>query len=288
MKLQSIVFLIDCPDQKGLVSRISTFFYERGFNILHCEQYTNVKENQYFMRLKLDMSGLKTSRKVLENEFGEFAAALNMHWTVHYSDCITKVGILVTKTSHCLYDLLLRQAEGELQCEIPVIISNHPDLEHVANQFRIPYHCLPVTKETKSQQESLITKVLKQYHIDLVVLARYMQILSDKFVNDWAGRIINIHHAFLPAFQGANPYQQAFNRGVKMIGATAHYATAELDEGPIIEQDVVRVSHDQSVEDLTRIGRDVERIVLARAVKAHLEHRTIPSGRRVIVFSSGI
>lgn len=288
MKLQSIVFLIDCPDQKGLVSRISTFFYERGFNILHCEQYTNVKENQYFMRLKLDMSGLKTSRKVLENDFGEFAAALNMHWTVHYSDYITKVGILVTKTSHCLYDLLLRQAEGELQCEIPVIISNHPDLEHVANQFRIPYHCLPVTKETKSQQESLITKVLKQYHIDLVVLARYMQILSDKFVNDWAGRIINIHHAFLPAFQGANPYQQAFNRGVKMIGATAHYATAELDEGPIIEQDVVRVSHDQSVEDLTRIGRDVERIVLARAVKAHLEHRTIPSGRRVIVFSSGI
>jgi len=288
MKLQSIVFLIDCPDQKGLVSRISTFFYERGFNILHCEQYTNVKENQYFMRLKLDMSGLKTSRKVLENEFGEFAASLNMHWTVHYSDYITKIGILVTKTSHCLYDLLLRQAEGELQCEIPVIISNHPELEHVANQFRIPYHCLPVTKETKSQQESLITKVLKQYHIDLVVLARYMQILSDKFVNDWAGRIINIHHAFLPAFQGANPYQQAFNRGVKMIGATAHYATAELDEGPIIEQDVVRVSHDHSVEDLTRIGRDVERIVLARAMKAHLEHRTIPSGRRVIVFSSGI
>jgi formyltetrahydrofolate deformylase len=288
MKLNSIVFLIDCPDQKGLVSRISTFFYERGFNILHCEQYTNVKQNQYFMRLKLDMSGLKTSRKVLENEFSEFAASLNMHWTVHYSDYSAKVAILVTKTSHCLYDLLLRQAEGELQCEIPVIISNHPDLEHVADQFRIPYHCLPVTKETKSQQEGLITKVLKQYHIDLVVLARYMQILSDKFVNDWAGRIINIHHAFLPAFQGANPYQQAFDRGVKMIGATAHYATAELDEGPIIEQDVVRVSHDQSVEDLTRIGRDVERIVLARAVKAHLEHRTIPSGRRVIVFSSGI
>lgn len=288
MKLHSIVFLIDCPDQKGLVSRISTFFYERGFNILHCEQYTNVKENQYFMRLKLDMSGLKTSRKSLENEFGQFAASLNMHWTVHYSDYVTKMAILVTKTSHCLYDLLLRRAEGEIQCEIPVIISNHPDLEHVANQFRIPYHCLPVTKETKSQQENLITKVLKQYHIDLVVMARYMQILSDKFVNDWAGRIINIHHAFLPAFQGANPYQQAFNRGVKMIGATAHYATAELDEGPIIEQDVVRVSHDQSVEDLTRIGRDVERIVLARAVKAHLEHRTIPSGRRVIVFASGI
>jgi len=288
MKLRSIVFLIDCPDQKGLVSRISTFFYERGFNILHCQQYTNVKENKYFMRLKLDMAGLKMSRKALENEFGGFAASLNVHWTVHYSDYVTKMAILVTKTSHCLYDLLLRREEGEIQCDIPVIISNHPDLEHVADQFRIPYHCLPVTKDTKSQQEAHIIRVLKQYHIDLVVLARYMQILSDRFVNEWSGRIINIHHAFLPAFQGANPYQQAFDRGVKMIGATAHYATTELDEGPIIEQDVVRVTHDESVEDLTRIGRDVERIVLARAVKAHLEHRTIPSGRRVIVFGSGI
>ncbi len=288
MKLHSIVFLIDCPDQKGLVSRISTFFYERGFNILHCQQYSNVKENKYFMRLKLDMTGLKMSRKALENEFGEFAASLNVHWTVHYSDYVTKMAILVTKASHCLYDLLLRRAEGEIQCDIPVIISNHPDLEHVANQFRIPYHCLPVTKDTKSQQEAHIIRVLKQYHIDLVVLARYMQILSDRFVNEWSGRIINIHHAFLPAFQGANPYQQAFDRGVKMIGATAHYATTQLDEGPIIEQDVVRVTHDESVEDLTRIGRDVERIVLARAVKAHLEHRTIPSGRRVIVFGSGI
>ncbi len=288
MKLQSIVFLIDCPDQKGLVARISNFFYQRGFNILHCQQHSNVKENHYFMRIKLDMAGLTTSRKALEEEFAQLAEPLNMRWTVHYADLMYRVAILVTRTSHCLYDLLLRKEEGEIQCEIPVIISNHPDLEHVANQFRIPYHCVPVTKETKAQQETEILRLLKHYHIDLVVLARYMQILSNNFVNDWRGRIINIHHAFLPSFLGANPYQQAFDRGVKMIGATAHYATPELDEGPIIEQDVVRVTHDESVEDLTRIGRDVERIVLARAVKAHLEHRTILAGRRVIVFGPGV
>jgi formyltetrahydrofolate deformylase len=184
--------------------------------------------------------------------------------------------------------LLLRKEEGEIQCDIPVIISNHPDLESVAEKFRIPYHCLPVTQETKTQQELELRRLLKHYHIDLIVLARYMQILSQSFVEDWTGRIINIHHGFLPAFQGANPYNQAFDRGVKVIGATAHYATVELDDGPIIEQDVVRVSHEDAVEDLTRIGRDVERMVLARAVKAHLEHRIILSGRRVVVFSTGV
>lgn len=288
VKQGSIIFLIDCPDQKGLVSRISTFFYERGFNILHCQQYTNVKENHYFMRLKLDLATLSTSRKAIQEEFARFANDLEMRWSVHYSDYCMNVALLVTKASHCLYDLLLRQREGELQCEIPVILSNHPDLESVANQFRIPFHCLPVSKETKPEQERLIQKLLKQYHIDLVVLARYMQVLSESFVRDWSGKIINIHHAFLPAFQGANPYLQAYDRGVKMIGATAHYATAELDEGPIIEQDVQRVSHEDSVEDLARIGRDVERVVLARAVKAHLENRTIVSGPRVIVFSTGV
>ena len=288
MKPKSIIFLIDCPDQKGLVSRISTFFYERGFNILHCQQYTNIKENHYFMRLELDLAGLATSRKQLEEEFDGITRALNIRWSVHYSDQKQRVAILVTKAPHCLYDLLLRWQEGEFKCEIPVIISNHPNLEHVADKFRIPYHSLPITKETKLQQELELRRLLKQYHIDLVVLARYMQILSEPFVIEWAGKIINIHHAFLPAFQGANPYQQAYDRGVKMIGATAHYATVDLDEGPIIEQDVERVSHEDSVEDLTRIGRDIERVVLAKGVKAHLEHRTIVSGRRVIVFSTGI
>lgn len=234
------------------------------------------------------MDALSTSRKQLEQEFGTLAAALQIHWSVHYSDTVQKVAILVTKASHCLYDLLLRWQEGELQCEIPLILSNHPDLEAVSEKFRIPFYCLPVTKETKPAQEKEILRLLKRHHIDLVVLARYMQILSNGFVEELTGKIINIHHAFLPAFQGASPYLQAYERGVKMIGATAHYATPELDEGPIIEQDVERVSHEDSVEDLVRIGKDVERMVLARAVKAHLEHRIILSGRRVIVFSTGV
>ena len=286
-KRESVVFLIDCPDQTGLVARISAFFYQRGFNILQCQQYTDVAQNHYFMRIELDLSGLSTSRKILEEDFGELARSLTMRWSVRYSDYVQKVAVLVTKKSHCLFDLLLRQEEGELRCEIPVIISNHPDLESVADKFRIPYHCLPVTPETRVLQEKQIRKLIKQYHIDLIVLARYMQVLSESFVKDFEGHIINIHHAFLPAFQGANPYQQAYERGVKMIGATAHYATVDLDEGPIIEQDVERVTHEHTVEDLSRIGRDVERIVLARAVKAHLEHRTIVTGPRVVVFSSG-
>lgn len=288
MKSKTIIFLMDCADQKGLVSRISTFFYQRGFNILHCQQYTNTKESKFFLRMKIDLGDLTTSRKELEHEFNSFASELNLRWSVHYSDYEQRVAVMVTKASHCLYDLLVRQQEGEIQCEIPLIVSNHPELESVAAKFRVPFHCLPITKDTKVHQEAHLRKLLKQYHIDLIVLARYMQILSAGFVEEFAGRIINIHHAFLPAFQGANPYQQAFERGVKMIGATAHYATVDLDEGPIIEQDVVRVTHEDSIEDLTRIGRDIERVVLARAVKAHLEHRTIVSGTRVIVFSTGV
>ncbi len=286
--MNSIIFLIDCPDRKGLVSSISTFFYERGFNILHCQQYTDVLRNQYFMRLKLDMATLKTSRKQLEDAFTEFGAQYQLNWSVHYSDYVPKVAILVTKAPHCLYDLVVRQQEGELPCEIPLIVSNHPTLEHIADKFRIPFHCLPVTSTTKAQQEEAMRKLLKQYHIDVVVLARYMQVLSKDFVAEYAGKVINIHHAFLPAFQGASPYQQAYERGVKMIGATAHYATAELDDGPIIEQDVERVNHEQTIEELSRMGSDIERIVLARAVKAHLEQRIIISGKRTIVFSTGV
>ncbi|MBL8150296.1 MAG: formyltetrahydrofolate deformylase [Blastocatellia bacterium] len=286
--MKSVVFLIQCPDRKGLVASISTFFYQRGFNMLNCQQYTDTLKNQYFMRVKLDLESLGSSRKALEEAFGNFAKEYQLNWSVHYSDNIQRMGILVTKASHCLYDLLLRWKEGELKCEIPVIISNHPVLETVADQFKIPFHCLPVTTDTKQRQEEEVARLLKLYHIDLIVLARYMQILSKEFVEAHEGQIINIHHAFLPAFQGANPYQRAYERGVKMIGATAHYATAELDEGPIIEQDVERVSHEDSPEELSRIGRDIERIVLARAVKAHLEHRIILSGRRTVVFAGGL
>jgi formyltetrahydrofolate deformylase len=245
-----------------------------------------VQDGQYFMRIKLE-SHDAISRDTLETDFSKFAKTLNLTWSVRYSDEPYRVALLVTRASHCPYDLLLRELEGELKCDIPLIIGNHNDLENMAKQFDKPFFHLPITKDTKPQQEAEIKALLTEYNIDLVVMARYMQILSEQFVEEYAGRVINIHHGFLPAFQGAKPYHQAYDRGVKIIGATSHYATADLDEGPIIEQDVERVMHDNSPEDLVMIGKDIERLVLARAVKAHIEHRIIISGRRTIVFSEG-
>lgn len=284
--MSAIVFLIQCPDRKGLVAGITGFFADRQFNILHCQQYTDVEIGQYFMRIKLEDEG-SLPHEQLESEFAEFAKTMKLTWSVRYSGKPYRVALMVTRASHCAYDLLLRELEGELKCDIPLIIGNHDDLEDMARQFDKPFYHLPITKDTKPQQEAEIKKLLAEYQIDLVVMARYMQILSEQFVQEMAGRVINIHHGFLPAFQGARPYHQAYERGVKIIGATAHYATAELDEGPIIEQDVQRVMHDNSPEDLVMIGKDIERLVLARAVKAHIEHRIIISGRRTIVFSEG-
>lgn len=283
--MNGIIFLIQSSDQKGLVARISTFFYERGFNILNCQQYTDTIENRYFMRVMLDPSTLLTSRQDLEMDFTDFAHKFDMTWSVHYPDVLQRVAIMVTKASHCLYDLLLRQREGELVCSIPVIVSNHTHLKHVADQFQIPFVHLPINADTKPKQESELLTLLKEHDVDLIVLARYMQVLSRSFIESFGHGIINIHHAFLPAFQGANPYRRAWERGVKMIGATAHYATSDLDEGPIIDQDVERVTHESLPEELSRIGRDIERIVLARAVKSHLDHRVIVNGRRTILFT---
>ena len=284
--MSAIVFLIQCSDRKGLVAGITGFFAERQFNILHCQQYTDVEIGQYFMRIKLEDED-SLPRQQLEKEFAVFAGRFKLLWSVRYSDEPYRVALLVTRASHCGYDLLLRELEGELKCDIPLVIGNHSDLEYMARQFEKPFYHLPISQETKLQQEAQIKKLLSEYTIDLVVMARYMQILSQQFVEEFAGRVINIHHGFLPAFQGARPYHQAYERGVKIIGATAHYATADLDEGPIIEQDVQRVMHDNSPEDLVMIGKDIERLVLARAVKAHIEHRIIISGRRTIVFSEG-
>jgi formyltetrahydrofolate deformylase len=284
--MSAIVFLVQCPDRKGLVAGITGFFAERQFNILHCQQYTDVENGQYFMRIRLEDEGQMPTEQ-LETEFDGFAREMNLTWSVRYSAKPYRVALMVTRASHCGYDLLLRELEGELKCDIPLIIGNHDDLEYMAKQFDKPFYHLPITKDTKPQQEEAIKLLLEEYEIDLVVMARYMQILSEDFVREFAGRVINIHHGFLPAFQGARPYHQAYERGVKLIGATAHYATAELDEGPIIEQDVERVMHDNSPEDLVMIGKDIERLVLARAVKAHIEHRIIISGRRTIVFSEG-
>lgn len=285
--MKSIVFLIQCPDQKGLVAGITRFFAQLEYNILHCQQYTDTEQGQYFMRVKLE-DEQKLSQQDLEHQFAEFAKTLGLIWSVRYSDKPCRVALLVTRASHCPYDLLLRELEGELKCNIPLIIGNHNDLADMAKQFDKPFHHLPISKETKTQQEDQIKKLLTEYSIDLVVMARYMQILSEQFVEQYAGRIINIHHGFLPAFQGAKPYHQAYDRGVKIIGASSHYATADLDEGPIIEQGVERVMHDNSPKDLVMIGKDIERLVLARAVKAHIEHRIIIFGRRTIVFSEGV
>jgi formyltetrahydrofolate deformylase len=284
--MKAIVLLIQCADQKGLLAGITGFFAERGYNILHCQQYTDTEHGRYFMRLKVEDEG-QMSHQALQQDFNSLADSLQLTWSVHYTDLPYRVALLVTRASHCPYDLLLRELEGELKCEIPVIIGNHPDLENMARQFNKPFYHLPITTETKLQQEAQIKSLLTEYQIDLVVMARYMQILSEQFVKEFAGKVINIHHGFLPAFQGAKPYHQAYERGVKLIGATAHYATAELEEGPIIEQDVERVRHDNSPQDLVMIGKDIERLVLARAVKAHIEHRIIVSGRRTIVFAEG-
>lgn len=282
--MDNAVFLIKCDDKKGLVAEISSFFYHAGFNILECRQFSEISANKYFMRIMLDLSDIEITRKQLESEFGKFAAEFQMNWQVHYSNEIPRVAIMCSKASHCLYDLLEKQLEGDLQCEIPLIISNHSDLEYVADQFKIPYYCFPITRENKREQEDRIIEIFKKHRIDLIVLARYMQILSEEFINAFPLKIINIHHAFLPAFEGGKPYLRAYERGVKMIGATAHYATGELDKGPIIDQDVVRISHEHSPDDLKRIGKEVERVVLSSAVKAHLEHRIITIGQRTVVF----
>ena len=284
--MSAIVFLIQCKDQKGLVAGITSFFAERQFNILHCQQYTDTEVGQYFMRIKLEDDG-SFNHQQLEVEFSEFADSIDLNWSVRYSERPYRVALLVTRASHCPYDLLLRELEGELKCDIPLIIGNHRDLEGMSRQFDKPFYHLPITAETKQAQEAEIKRLLADFNIDLIVMARYMQILSEEFVTEFSGRIINIHHGFLPAFQGAKPYHQAYERGVKIIGATAHYATAELDEGPIIAQDVQHVQHDNSPQDLVMMGKDIERIVLARAVKAHIEHRIIINGRRTIVFSEG-
>ena len=284
MKSQVVTFLIKCPDQKGLVAKITNFFFEKGFNILSCQQYVNSVEDTYFMRIRLNADGTEISKKKLEKSFLELAEPLQFKWSVNYGDKTQNIAIMVSHTSHNLYDLLERHKEGKLDCNVTMVISNHEKLRPVAAMFNIPFYHLPITKETKTLQEAKVIELLDSNNVDLVVMARYMQILSTEFINHYPERIINIHHSFLPAFQGANPYKKAYERGVKLIGATAHYATEDLDEGPIIEQNVERVTHESTPTTLKRIGSEIERLVLAKAVKCHLNHQIIVSGNRAIVF----
>jgi len=277
--------LVCCPDRKGLVAALAQVLYGHGANILDADQHTDPVAGQFFQRIKFDMSELHTDRRTLEAAVGEVAQRFAMSWRLCDRTHRYKTAIFVSKYDHCLYDLLLRRQSGELATDIPMIISNDPDLEHVAEQFDIPFHHMPITKENKREQEAQTLDLLNDARVDLVVLARYMQILTNDFLNAFSGQVINIHHSFLPAFMGSKPYHRAFERGVKLIGATAHYATADLDEGPIIEQDVVRCSHRDSVQDLVRKGRDLEKVVLARAVRWHLDDRILVYDNKTVVFS---
>ncbi|MCU0533696.1 MAG: formyltetrahydrofolate deformylase [Hydrococcus sp. Prado102] len=283
MASPTATLLVSCPDQKGLVAKIANFIYSNGGNIIHADQHTDFAAGLFLTRIEWQLEDFNLPREVIEPAFAAIAKPLQATWQLHFSDTIPRIAIWVTKQDHCLLDLLWRQQAKELTAEIPLIISNHTQLEPIVKQFGIDFYHIPITKETKAEQEAKQLELLKQYKIDLVVLAKYLQILSGEFIANFP-KIINIHHSFLPAFAGANPYHRACERGVKIIGATAHYATADLDEGPIIEQDVVRVSHRDDVADLIRKGKDLERVVLARAVRLHLQNRVLIYGNRTVVF----
>jgi formyltetrahydrofolate deformylase len=278
--MPTAVLLILCRDQPGLVHAVAGFVLERGGNIVHAEQHIDVESSVFFQRVEFDSDDLDKDR--LAAAFAPIAERFGMSVQIRRSDERQRVAVLASTQPHCLADLLARWRSGELPAEIVAVVSNHPDHERLAQFHEVPYHYLPVT--TRTEHEDQLLSTLEHYRVDLVVLARYMQILGPRVLDAYPSRIINIHHSFLPAFVGAKPYHQAQQRGVKLIGATAHYATAELDEGPIIAQDVTPVSHRDAVADLIRKGRDLETIVLARAVRAHLEHRTLVFGNKTIVF----
>ncbi len=267
-----------------MVASLAQVLTGHGANILDADQHRNEPAGQFFQRIRFDFSGLLTDRGTLERALHEVAQRFAMDLQLFYQTDVQRVAIFVSQYDHCLYDLLWRHRSGELRCEIPLIISNRPDLAQVAEHMAIPFVVLPITPETKLEQEAKEIELLEREKIDLIVMARYMQILSPGFVQRFRHRIINIHHSFLPAFAGGRPYHQAAERGVKLIGATAHYATETLDEGPIIEQDVIRTTHKDSINDLIRKGRDVERSVLGRAVRWHLEHRVLVHENRTVVF----
>jgi formyltetrahydrofolate deformylase len=283
MTKPTATLLISCPDQRGLVAKIANFIYSNGGNIIHADQHTDFEAGLFITRIEWLLEGFNLPRDFIGTAFNAIAEPLGAKWELHFSDTVPRLAIWVSRQDHCLFDLIWRQRAKEFNAEIPLIISNHPHLQEIAKQFGIQYLHIPITKDNKQEQEIKQLEILHDYKIDLVVLAKYMQIVSADFIKDFP-QIINIHHSFLPAFIGANPYHRAFERGVKIIGATAHYATADLDAGPIIEQDVVRVSHRDEVDDLIRKGKDLERVVLARAVRLHLQNRVLVYKNRTVVF----
>ena len=278
------VLLLSCPDQRGLVAAVSDFLYRHHGNIVHADQHTDRERGLFVQRVEWELAGFDIARDDIAGAFRPLAERFAMDWSLRFSDHVPRLALMVSKLPHCLYDLLARWRMGELRADIPIIIGNHDDARPIAEQFGVAYHHLPVDPSEKSAQERRVIELIDAAGADLVVLARYMQILGADFIAHYPSRIINIHHSFLPAFAGARPYHQAHARGVKIIGATAHYATAELDQGPIIEQDVARVSHRDAVADLVKKGRDLEKVVLARAVDLHLANRIVVLGNKTVVF----
>lgn len=280
------ILLMHCPDQPGIIAVITEFINVNGGNIVYLDQYVDKVNGVFYMRVEWDLENFI----IPKNKIGEYfqilyAAKYNLNYSLKFSDAPQRMAIFVSKMSHCLYDILARYISGEWDVEIPVIISNHPDLADAAKQFNIPFEVIPVTRDNKAEMEQKEFEILDSYNVDFIVLARYMQVLSEDFINRYPHHIINIHHSFLPAFVGAKPYHAAYERGVKLIGATSHYVTPDLDAGPIIEQDIVRVTHKDTIQDLVHKGRDLEKIVLSRAVEKHIQRKILTFDNKTIVFS---
>ena len=276
--------LITCPDTRGIVAAIADFLYQHNANILHADQHQDAENNLFLMRVEWDIANFNLDEASFGQAFVEIASKFSMQWQLKLSQHKTRLAIMVSQYDHCLADLLHRHKSGELACEIPLVISNHTETEDLVKFYGIDFHHITVNKDNKAEAEAAQFQLFDQYNIDLIVLARYMQILSPNFVQRYPQRIINIHHSFLPAFIGAKPYHRAFERGVKLIGATGHYVTEVLDEGPIIEQDIDRISHRDQVEDLIQKGRDLERIVLSKAVRWHIENRILLYANKTVIF----
>lgn len=285
-KNRSAILLIYCPDRTGLVFSVTNFIGKYGGNILYLDQHVDLEKKVFFMRVEWDLTNFGISDSEIGNEFdAAVGKKFEMKWELSFSDEKIRMAVFVSEMPHCLYDIISRYHAGEWNIEIPVIISNHDTLKDIAEKYNIPFHVFPVNKENKAEQEKKQIELLKSFGIDFVVLARYMQILSGKFISNFPNKIINIHHSFLPAFPGAKPYHSAYARGVKIVGSTSHYVTEDLDAGPIIEQDVVRVSHADSIADLIRKGRDLEKVVLSRAIWYHQKKKILVYDNRTVIFT---
>ena len=284
--MKTAKLLLHCPDRPGILAEVTDFITVNKGNIVYLDQYVDHVENIFFMRIEWELDCFLVPQEKIHDYFATlYAQKYAMEFRLYFSDYTPRMAIFVSKMSHCLYDLLARYSAGEWNVHVPLIISNHPDLEHVAKRFDIPFYLFPITKENKQEQERREMEVLAKHKVNFIVLARYMQVVSEHLINAYPNRIINIHHSFLPAFVGAKPYLAAFERGVKIIGATSHYVTTELDAGPIIEQDVVRISHKDTVNDLVNKGKDLEKIVLSRAVQKHIERKVLTYKNKTVIFS---